>query len=139
MLIILNIMKSSVYLKNKLLCGFLLALIIFLIIDIQDGSLDLPVLIFHNLGNFLNYLNNLKLTNSVYQVLFIKLLMDILCLYIFNFNFAILFNIVIQLLNEWIYLFTTLNTSIKFKLHIFSRITFNKTNVTTIQAYTTLP
>lgn len=110
-----------------------------LILDVQDDSLDIAVLISHNLGNGLSYINNLKILGHISNFIFIDFLLNLLCLYLFNFNFALLFDLTFQLLNKWIDNLNLLNVLVKFRQQISLKMSFIKYHTPTAKAYLSIP
>jgi hypothetical protein len=125
---------------NKPISYLLLIVVtIMLILDIQDGTLDIPVIISHCFINNLSYINNLKLSHGACDIIFLNSLLVVLNTYFFNFNFAILFDMVLALLNAWASALTLLKLKSKTRQRTFPKLTFLKYHITTIRASIHLP
>ena len=84
-------------LKTYSLLALVLILLSILIVDIQDNSLDTPVIILHHVNSTLAYLNNLRISQTLYDTIVCQQILNCLNLYLISFNFGLFFSVFIYL------------------------------------------
>ncbi len=125
-------------LQNSLLQLAAVVLMIILIIDIQDKSFDTPVIVLHYLHVWIGYINNLKISNTVFDVLVLQSVLNILNIYLFNFKFSLLF-LSILVIRFWIS-GLSLPENVSFTLFaILPKLTFSKFQKSISKAFIRIP
>lgn len=124
--------------KHSLLQLLAFALVIILILDIQNNSFDTPVIILHYLHILLGYTSSLKISNNVFDLLVLQQIIKILNLYLINLGAVVLFYLVINILIKISYLISQLKNVLPL-LTSLPKLTFLKFQITNLRAFIRIP
>ncbi len=125
--------------KNRILRLLVTSLIILLIIDIQDGSFDTPVVVLHYSHFLFGYINNLKMSNTIFDVLILKQILSILNLYLLNLEIIVLLDLITQIINCWVLYFHHQTNNYLTLLPTLPKLTFSKSQSTNLRAFISIP